>query len=1113
MMYSGNTASMKRYGWQGAVGLWGILLFCGALQTQAGFSEPHTVFYGKVLGTRAAQEFLITEGTLDWKIQRSDGSELQLQTTLYAFGENQFSYRLDVPHAAFALGLATSANHIPLPPVPISHVHNEVRVDGQRAVLLGPSGSSFTLGQLQRTATFRLDLALDREPVDSDGDGIPDWWEDLYGLDKQDGSDVHADLSGDGLTVLEAYRLGLDPHRDARIPALLTDEVVVYPSGTTALFLHTVDIDSEPEDIVYTIAGLELAGTLTLRHASDQAGQTDRLLQIGDMFTQADVLRGRVVYNHDDTDNNPGRFQVEVRDENPDHPAETGTIRLLAFRPPVSPPPILPALEALRVANDGLAADGWIVFDASVIRQDALISTPSGGLDGEALADYVSAYGEDEPYVLLGGGEDVVLQGGASHDVLVATAPGVTLRGGPGADRFVIDALDSGHITIADFTPTEGDVIDLSAVPAPVGAFAHEYVQIHETSYGVALQLSLAGDGENFTNVTVSIPGMEIVDADLHDLVAAGALDLGNLRLKPVLSVIASIPNASRSGPEPGQFTIERKGFAGQSLTAQLAFSGTAVNGVDYESLATTVTFPAGVTERDITLTPYATDYQGPARIAQLSLLPGQGYEVGANASANISIANLTPTIEVDVLDATAIMRDGTPAVIRLRRRYVTSGETVVRLAVSGTAEAGVDYIALPSLVTFANGQSTTLLDVAPLLVDAGHGGSKTVSVSIVADADYQIRSGSESATVQVDQTGVPFVRVEPGNRAYSAASVSSESVVVDANVAWQAVADASWITLDDGASGTGSGTLSYSLAANPAGASRTGTVTITAGSLSSTLTLTQGAATLVPADGISLETRRPLFSWPAVEGATWYQLWIQRDGVTYAMPWVEASTQWLPGSDLPSGTYVWWVRGWSANTGMGAWSSAASFVMPVQLPGAVTVIEPIGLQSGWDITFRWDQSDGRATWYKLWVSNPQGGVWLDQWVQATADAEARVTRQNHPGGASSWWVRGWNADGFGPWTGPIEFETPDPSPTPPVLLTPEIVDTAAITLAYEASQVDWYRVYVLRNGSVVLDTWTASQMLDAGALSSGQYTWWVGAWNGRTGTTVWSERGAFIIP
>ncbi len=65
------------------------------------------------------------------------------------------------------------------------------------------------------------------QELDTDGDGIPDWWELEHGMDPLDPSDAHKDLDGDGFTAIEEFQAGTDP----RDPQSFPDPIVKLRVG------------------------------------------------------------------------------------------------------------------------------------------------------------------------------------------------------------------------------------------------------------------------------------------------------------------------------------------------------------------------------------------------------------------------------------------------------------------------------------------------------------------------------------------------------------------------------------------------------------------------------------------------------------------------------------------------------------------------------------------------------------------------------------------------------------------------------------------------------------------------------------------------------------------
>ncbi len=57
------------------------------------------------------------------------------------------------------------------------------------------------------------DWIMDKYDPDDDNDGMPDWWEEKYGLNPDDPTDANKDPDHDGLTNYQEYLHGTDPHK------------------------------------------------------------------------------------------------------------------------------------------------------------------------------------------------------------------------------------------------------------------------------------------------------------------------------------------------------------------------------------------------------------------------------------------------------------------------------------------------------------------------------------------------------------------------------------------------------------------------------------------------------------------------------------------------------------------------------------------------------------------------------------------------------------------------------------------------------------------------------------------------------------------------------------
>ena len=94
--------------------------------------------------------------------------------------------------------------------------------------------------------------AIGVPPVDTDKDGMPDYWEILYGLNPNDPSDAAKDLNKNGISNLDEFKMGLDPS-DITHPAVNSAAGTGTFDTVVLTFSKTLDAVSATTLANYTI--------------------------------------------------------------------------------------------------------------------------------------------------------------------------------------------------------------------------------------------------------------------------------------------------------------------------------------------------------------------------------------------------------------------------------------------------------------------------------------------------------------------------------------------------------------------------------------------------------------------------------------------------------------------------------------------------------------------------------------------------------------------------------------------------------------------------------------------------------------------------------------------
>lgn len=262
-----------------------------------GFTDSDVLFYGEVRQVSGAQTSLLQSGQLKLTfVNQSDAANrVTVETSLRPTGPSPYknlSYAVKVP-LAYLPSPARRDEFLAIGAEETNFQIQEITIDGRPSTLRDGSVEFYGFSFASRSAVHRLDLIVEGEIEDDDGDGLPDWWERLHGLATTI-DDRAADPDGDGWSNEQEFRYGGNPAFSNREPQLVTRSILIPESGTAGLYFDVLDSDSTPAEIKLTLPVVtDAAFSLVIDGVAMGTASPHEV-------TLADLQAGRICLRHTD---------------------------------------------------------------------------------------------------------------------------------------------------------------------------------------------------------------------------------------------------------------------------------------------------------------------------------------------------------------------------------------------------------------------------------------------------------------------------------------------------------------------------------------------------------------------------------------------------------------------------------------------------------------------------------------------------------------------------------------------------------------------------------------------------------------------------------------------
>ena len=237
------------------------------------------------------------------------------------------------------------------------------------------------------------------------------------------------------------------------------------------------------------------------------------------------------------------------------------------------------------------------------------------------------------------------------------------------------------------------------------------------------------------------------------------------------VSITATTPGASETGPAAGNFRISRTGSTAAPLLVSFQVTGTASAPTDYAPLGTSVIIPTNATFVDLPVLPVDDRTVELPETVVVTLISAPGSRIVSPNVATVTISdndpNSLPVVMVTSTNHPYAVEGGSNGEF-VFWRTTTAGPLTVYFSLGGTGRSSLDYVPLPNSVIIPDGQSSVSLPVQAVddtLVE----GERTLVADLTVLDTYRVSyPASALVTIQDNEQRVrldasDFTAAEPG--------------------------------------------------------------------------------------------------------------------------------------------------------------------------------------------------------------------------------------------------------------------------------------------------------------------------------------------------------------